>query len=301
MNPGGPSVLSARVVASLGDLELAARLVVEGMRSGGHRSLQRGFGTEFLKHRPYRPGDSLRYLDWKLLARTDRLYTRQFRETTNLTLLLVVDTSASMGFPQPDAEEGGPTRLRYAAVLAASLAWLASSRGDAVGLLARLGGEVIHVPPRSGQTHLRRVIASLDGLVAEGNWAPVQAIEDAASRLKRRGIVVVLSDFYDDEESVRGSLRRVARRGHDVSMIQLTSDPEMEFRFRGELEFEDAESGRRVVTSAAVAGELVRSRIRSFHESLREGALRDGIDHVCISTSEPPGPALRRHLLARGR
>jgi len=301
VNPGGTSVLSAPIVASLGDLELAARLVVEGMRSGGHRSRQRGFGTEFLKHRPYRPGDSLRYLDWKLLARTDRLYTRQFRETTNLALLLVVDTSASMGFPEPDGERDGLSRLRYAAILAAALAWIASTRGDSVGLLTRTGGAVSHLPPRSGRVQLRRVIACLDGLEAEGDWAPVQAVEHAAATLKRRGVVVMISDFYDDEEALRGALRRVARRGHDVSMIQLTSDPEMEFPFRGELEFEDAESGRRVVSNAGVSGEAVRNRIRAFHDALREGALRDGIDHVCISTSEAPGPALRRHFLGRGR
>jgi uncharacterized protein (DUF58 family) len=274
---------------------------VEGMRSGGHRSLQRGFGTEFLKHRPYRPGDSLRYLDWKLLARTDRLYTRQFRETTNLTLLLVVDSSASMGFPEPEEGTEGPTRLRYAAVLAAALAWLASSRGDAVGLLTRAGGEVIHLPPRSGRAHLRRVIACLDRLEAEGDWAPVDAIERAASTLRRRGLVVVISDFYDDEVSVGGALRRVARRGHDVSMIQLASDAEADFPYRGEFEFVDAESGTRVVTSAEVSGEQVRNRIRAFNETLRQGALRDGIDHVRISTSEAPGPALRRHLMGRGR
>jgi len=301
VSPGGTSVLSAPVVASLGDLELAARLVVEGMRSGGHRSLQRGIGTEFLKHRPYRPGDSLRYLDWKLLARTDRLYTRQFRETTNLALLLVVDTSASMGFPEPDGGEPGPTRLRYAAILAAALAWIASTRGDAVGLLTRVGGKVLQLPPRSGRVQLRRVIACLDGLEPEGAWAPVQAIEHAASTLKRRGVVVVISDFYDDEEALGGALRRVARRGHDVSMIQLTSSPEMDFPDRGEFEFQDAESGRRVVSNVGLSGETVRNRIQAFHEALRERALRDGIDHVCISTSEAPGPALRRHLLGRGR
>ncbi|CAN5699677.1 DUF58 domain-containing protein [soil metagenome] len=301
MNPGGPSVLSSPVVASLGDLELAARLVVEGMRSGGHRSLQRGFGTEFLKHRPYRPGDSLRYLDWKVLARTDRLYTRQFREATDLSLLLVVDSSASMGFPESEGGDQAPTRLRYAAILAAALAWIATSRGDAVGLLTRLGGEVLHVPPRSGRTQLRRVIGFLNRLEAEGDWAPLQAIEHAASTLKRRGVVVVVSDFYDDEAALRGALRRVARRGHDVSMIQLTSDPELEFPIVGEFEFEDAESGERVLYNAELSGEGVRTRIRAFHDTLRQGALRDGIDHVCISTSEAPGPALRRHLLGRGR
>src|SRR6478672_3892480 len=124
------SSLSAEVVAAIDDLELAARIVVEGLRTGGHRSPFHGYSTEFRQHRPYRIGDDLKYLDWKLFARSDRLYTRQFRETTNLSVLLALDTSGSMNYP-----ESGITKFRYGRIMVAALAYLASEQGHSVGLM----------------------------------------------------------------------------------------------------------------------------------------------------------------------
>jgi uncharacterized protein (DUF58 family) len=310
-------VLRPDLLASLGDLELAARLIVEGMQAGGHRSLYRGVGTEFVQHRPYVQGDSLRYLDWKLLARTDRLQTRQYRESTQVGLLLVLDTSASMGFPEPAGSapapawaregegEGGTgfvvSRLRYGILLAAALAWLAISRGEAVGLLTWTGSRPLHLPPRSGRPHLRRLLAELERLEPRGAWPPAEAMDQAAALLRRRGMVVAISDFYDDEAALQSSLRRAARRGHDVAMLQLTSEEEVDFPFDGEMEFEDAETGARLLTHAGSSADAVRARIRAFHDRLRRAALRDGIDHLRLSTSEAPGPALRRYLLTRAR
>src|SRR5688572_30940469 len=124
------SSLSASVVAAIDDLELAARRVVEGLRAGGHKSPFHGYSADFQQHRPYRAGDDLKYLDWKILARTDRLYSRQFRETTSMSVMIVLDASASMAFP-----ETGLTKFRYATIVAAALAYLIASKGDAVGLM----------------------------------------------------------------------------------------------------------------------------------------------------------------------
>src|SRR5438309_2247997 len=150
--------LDARVVAAIDDLELAARLVVEGMRTGGHRSPFHGFSTEFRQHRPYRAGDDLKHLDWKVFARSDRLYTRQFRETTNMSVLLALDTSASMDFP------GGVSKFRYAQVIAAALAYLVSEQGHGVGLMTMSGGRLTYVPARGGRVHLRSLLARIDRL-----------------------------------------------------------------------------------------------------------------------------------------
>src|SRR3954469_19036997 len=152
------SALSATVVAAIDDLELAARLVVEGLRAGGHRSPFHGFSADFQQHRPYRAGDDLKYLDWKVLARTDRLYTRQFRETTSMSAMLVLDASASMGFPD------GLSKFRYAQILAASPAYLITAQGDAVGLMTEQNGSLVYVPARGGRPHLRSVIARIDRL-----------------------------------------------------------------------------------------------------------------------------------------
>src|SRR5262249_34392266 len=152
------------VLASVGDLELVARIVVEGLVSGLHRSPFHGYSAEFRQHRRYRPGDDLKYVDWKLLARTDRVFTKQFRETTNMAASIVVDTSASMDFPP--AAIAKPTKFRYGVIVAAALAHVISGQGDAVGLVA--GNDVL--PPRGGRQHLRRLLASLGSLTPGAPW-----------------------------------------------------------------------------------------------------------------------------------
>ena len=188
------SALSASVVAAIDDLELAARLVVEGLRAGGHRSPFHGFSADFQQHRPYRAGDDLKYLDWKILARTDRLYSKQFRETTSMSVMLVLDSSASMAYP-----EKGNTKFRYAQVLAASLAYLIAAQGDAVGLMTTTGDRLTYLPAKGGRLHLRSLIAQLDKLSPAGSWQPDRVIQRGAELLKRRGAMVLNSYYYDEE------------------------------------------------------------------------------------------------------
>ncbi|MGH7552625.1 MAG: DUF58 domain-containing protein, partial [Longimicrobiales bacterium] len=204
------SALSPAVVAAVHDLELAARLVVEGMRAGRHKSPFHGYSAEFQQHRPYRAGDDLKYLDWKLLARTDRLYSRQFRETTSMSVMIVLDSSASMAFP-----DQGISKFRYASIIAASLAYLIASQGDAVGLMTMADGALAYVPAKGGRPHLRSLITRIDRVAAGGQWQPDRVIARGAELLRRRGVVLVISDFYDAEEATRRELRRVAGRGHD--------------------------------------------------------------------------------------
>jgi uncharacterized protein (DUF58 family) len=296
LSPGQSSALSATVVAAIEDLELAARLVVEGLRTGGHRSPFHGFSTEFRQHRPYRAGDDLKYLDWKLYARSDRLYTRQFRETTNFSVMLALDTSASMAFPTE-----GLSKFRYGQILTAALAHLASEQGHAVGMMSMTGDRLSYVPPRGGRHHLRSLIAAIDRLSAAGTWDPARVTARAGQLLQRRGVVVVLSDFYDAEEETRREMRRMTERGHDVAMLQLVSPPEMSYPDDGQVEIEDLETGeRRVINSAEVAA-TYRAGFTEFLERCRREALRDGVDYALISTDRAPESALRDYLLRRGR
>ena len=288
-------MLSADVVTAIEDLELAARLVVEGLRAGSHRSPFHGYSSEFQQHRPYRVGDDLKYLDWKLLARTDRLYTRQFRETTSMSVMLVLDGSASMAFP-----ESGTTKWRYATVLAASLAHLVLSQGDAVGLLAMTGGRMTYLPARGGRPHLRSLIATLERLEPSGTWSPARGIARGAELLKRRGVVIVLSDFQDSEESTHRELRRIASHGHDVAMLQVVAPDESAFPYRGDLEFEDLETGeKRLIDSNAIAAEYRRA-FAGFLERSRAGAVRDNVDYALMRTDSPPGQVLHDFLMRRG-
>jgi uncharacterized protein (DUF58 family) len=289
------AVLSADVVTAIDDLELAARLVVEGLRAGSHRSPFHGYSSEFQIHRPYRAGDDLKYLDWKLLARTDRLYTRQFRETTSMAVMLVLDGSASMAFP-----ESGTTKWRYVTVLAASLAHLVVSQGDAVGLLAMTDGRMTYLPAKGGRPHLRSLIATLERLEPSGSWSPARGIARGAELLKRRGVVIVLSDFQDAEESTHRELRRVASHGHDVAMLQVVAPDELAFPYRGDLEFEDLETGeKRLIDSNAIGAEYRRA-FAGFLQRSREAALRDHVDYALMRTDSPPGRALRDFLMRRG-
>jgi len=291
-----PSALSAAVVASIDDLELAARLVVEGLRTGGHRSPFHGFSTEFRQHRPYRAGDDLKYLDWKLYARSDRLYTRQFRETTNFSVMLALDTSASMAFPP-----NGITKFRYGQVLTAALSHLASEQGHAVGLMTMTGDRLSYVPPRGGRHHLRSLIAAIDRLEASGSWDPARVTARAGQLLQRRGVVIVISDFYDAEEATRREMRRMTERGHDVAMLQVVSPQELSYSNDGQTEIEDLETGeRRVIDSAEVAA-TYRVEFNAFLDRCRREALRDGVDYALISTDRAPESALRDYLLRRGR
>ena len=165
--------LDPAVVAAVDDLEIVARRVVEGVRSGTHRSPFHGFSAEFSQHRAYRPGDDLKYLDWKLHARTDRLYTRQFHETTNMAATIVLDSSASMAFP------ASISKHRYAVIVAAALAHIVSSQGDAIGLVA--GDRVLS--PRGGRHHLRALLAALSDHEPSGDWQPADTVRRAAERL----------------------------------------------------------------------------------------------------------------------
>jgi uncharacterized protein (DUF58 family) len=287
-------VLSADVVTAIEDLELAARLVVEGLRAGSHRSPFHGYSSEFQQHRPYRAGDDLKYLDWKLLARTDRLYTRQFRETTSMSVMLVLDGSASMAFP-----EEGPSKWRYAAVLAASLAHLVVSQGDAVGLLAMANDRMTYLPAKGGRPHLRSLIAAMDRLQPGGAWSPARGISRGAELLKRRGVVLVLSDFQDAEDETHRELRRVASHGHDVAMLQVIAPDESTFPYTGDVEFEDLESSeRRLIDATSVATEYRRA-FGSFLERSRDHALRDHVDYALMRTDVAPGRALRDFLMRR--
>lgn len=311
---GPGSALQPTVVAAIEDLELSARRVVEGLRTGGNRSPFHGYSTEFKQHRPYRAGDDLKYLDWKLYARSDRLYTRQFRDTTNVPVMLVLDASASMAYRHlktsapRDGSVGSAagdahdamSKWRYAQVIAAALAYVASDQGNAVGLMAMSGAEVRFLSARGGAVHLRQVIAAIDSLDPAGQWEPPRMIDRAAQLMRRRGIVIVVSDLYDDEDGTSRALRRLARHGHDVSLLQVLSPGELDLGVTGQVEFVDVESGDRRLADANVIAPRYAQAVRAFVARWRGDALKAGIDHALLSTAQPPQRALRDWLQRRG-
>lgn len=285
-----PASPSPELLARITDLELVARIVVEGLRSGLHRSPFHGYSAEFSQYRHYRPGDDLKYVDWKLAARTDRVYTKQFRETTDMAAAIVLDTSASMAFP-PDAR----SKFRYAVVIAAAIAHLIALQGDAVGLVA---GETF-VGPRAGRQHLKRLLARLGAVDPRGAWNPVATIRTAAERMRRRSLLLLFSDLYDQEEATLGELRRAARIGHEVIVFHVMSRDEVAFAYRRDVEFVDLETGATMAVDATSARRSYMDAVAEFVERWRRRAGAEGFQYSLLITDMPADRALRNFLVGR--
>jgi uncharacterized protein (DUF58 family) len=291
-----PHIVAAADRAALRDLELLARTTVEGLRQGLHRSPFHGYSAEFSQYRHYRPGDDLKYVDWKAFARSDRLYSRQFRETTNLGALFVIDVSGSMGFPVP-----ARTKLTLSAATAAVLGTLLIDQGDAAGLLAiPAEGRAEYLPARSGRHHLRLFLASLARLTAAGIAPVAQSLRRAGTLMRRRGLVVVLSDLYDEDATLT-EVRRLSRMGHDVIVFQTLAPEEVRVPAGGAVEFEDLETGTRLIAEPQSVRDHYEHAVHAFLSNIEGTLRREGLDYVRLFTGEPIEPALRRLLLRRRR
>jgi uncharacterized protein (DUF58 family) len=286
-------MLEPRLLSSIADLELVARVTVDGTISGLHRSPFHGYSAEFSQYRHYRPGDDLKYVDWKLFARTDRVYTKQYRETTNMPAQLAIDSSASMDF----RGSNGVSKFEYARVLASALAHLVSSQGDAVGV--GLFDDVLreHLPTRPGQPHFRRVLAVLAGAGPTGTTAAASALRRLVDLLKRRGLLFVFSDFY--EEPLDSEVQRARRAGHEVALFHVLTSEEMTFPFEGDLEFADLETGQTVLTNSGTIAPAYRAELQAFVDRWRSRCGALGIDYTLAVTDLPPEAVLRTYLLKR--
>lgn len=290
--------LDPETASRFGRLDLVARLVVEGFITGLHRSPYHGFSAEFSEHRPYMPGDALRDLDWKALARTDRLYVKRYEEETNLKAYLMVDVSGSMAF----ADGGRMTKFRYASCIAAALAFLMLRQRDAVGLVLFCDGLVSFVPPRSVSSHLNVLLRELTAATPGAETSMAPAFHDLAERLSRRGLVVVLSDFLDDPDEVLTGLRHFRHRGHEVLALQILDPREVDLDFRrSDTRFVDLENpdGPAVTTQPWHIQQAYRERMEALLERYRRGCAEAGVDYVLLDTQTPFEIALSRYLVRR--
>jgi uncharacterized protein (DUF58 family) len=288
-------LLDPQLLSSIADLELVARVTVDGTVAGLHRSPFHGYSAEFAQYRHYRPGDDLKYVDWKLLARTDRVYTKQYLETTDLLAQIVVDASASMSF----SGRNGVSKLEYARLAAASLAHLCVRQGDAAGLVVYDTRVREYLPSRPGQLHLRRLLVALSKVEASGETSGATALRRAADLLKRRGLLIVLSDLYDEDAAVEAELRRASRIGHEVAVFHVLTREEIEFRYRGDVELEDLESHRRLLANAPASRDAYRAEFAAFLERWRTRCASNGIHYARLTTDIPLDSALRGYLLKR--
>jgi uncharacterized protein (DUF58 family) len=295
--PDSPSSLDPTALARFGRLELIARLVVEGVMAGLHRSPFKGFSVEFAEHRQYGPGDEIRHIDWRAFGKTDRYYVKEYEEETNLKAYLVVDSSGSMGY----AGRTG-SKFEHARRLAAALAYLAISQRDAVGLVTFDDAVRAMIPPRSAPGHFSTVCKVLEE-TRPGGETPLSGILHAlAERIRRRGLVIVLSDGFDRLDDLTSALRHLRHRRHEVLFFHTLAPEEEEFPFRRPARFRDLERpghDLRVDPLAFRAGYL--ERFRAFCEGLKERVRGMDADYHRASTAEPVERTLLDYLASRSR
>jgi len=288
--------LDPELLARIGSLELLARTVVEGFMSGLHRSPFTGFSTEFTEYRQYNAGDDLRYLDWRLLARTDRYFIKKYRADTNTQCHLLIDTSASMNY----AHASSVTKLQYAQFLAASLAYLLNRQQDAVGLVGFADKVHTHVPARNRTGHMRTIFGNLSLLQPGGETDLAASLHQLAEILTRRGIVVVISDFYDQPERLGEAFQHLRFKGHDTVAFQVLDQNELDFDFNDAvLLLEDAETQEQMPVLPDVVMDGYRERMRRHVDDMRSCAASNNVDYELLTTKQPLDFALLSFLSRR--
>jgi uncharacterized protein (DUF58 family) len=289
-------LLDPRALARLQHLPLLARLPMEGSVSGHHKSPHRGSSVEFAEYRNYVPGDDIRRLDWRVFARTDRFFMKEFEAETNLRCYLVLDCSGSMRFGP-----AGASKLDYAKRLAATLGCLAAQQGDATGLVRAGGGETVEIPPRRNPAHVKVILDTLQKTEARGETALTATLHDLAEKARRRALVVVISDFFCDLAPLLGGLRHLRFQKHDLALFQLLDRAELDFRFDRPTRFVDLESAFNLVAEPAMIRDEYLRQLHAFLEGLEAGCHEFGADYRRVVTDEPYEKALGEFLAGRAR
>ncbi|HEU0016684.1 MAG TPA: DUF58 domain-containing protein [Longimicrobium sp.] len=284
------SFLPPHLLERIGGLDLIARTIVSGFQSGVHRSPHRGAGEDFAKHRDYQQGDDVRYLDWKLYARTDRLYVREFEERSNLQCYLVVDTSASMEYAEP----GGVPKARFAAYVAAALAHMMLRAGDAVGLAVCGGEPRLLLPPRSRRGHLHDLLLHLERLSTGGASGVAEALDRVGGAMRRRGRVVLIGDLLEEDggDALAASAGRLRARGDEVIALRVLTPAESGERAPGAGLFYDPERPQREMAAMPQADAGYAARVAAYYHALRDRLRERGVEYVPLSTAQPVEEAL---------
>jgi uncharacterized protein (DUF58 family) len=288
--------LHPEVIKRIGRLEIRARHIVEGLLSGMHRSPYFGQSVEFLQHRQYVSGDDLRRVDWKVWAKQDRLYVKQYEEDTNLRCCLLVDLSASMTYGS-----GPMTKCDYAITAAAALAYLLLRQQDAVGCVSFDQGVRQTIPLRTSTSHLATILRALGTVEARDKTNLYDVLARVAETYPRRGMMVLFSDLLVDADDVQRGLRLLRQLGHDVLVLHVLDDDELDFPFARPSRFEGLESADHLTCNPRALREGYLESLERFLATVRRGCARDGIDYTLIRTSTPLDAALTAFLSHRQR
>ena len=296
--------LPGHTTATLTRLELVARSVMEGFVSGRHKSPHKGFSVEFAEHRQYVPGDDLRDLDWRVLARKDRYYIKQYIEETNLRATILLDASGSMAYRGEQAAEQDGRRLskfEYAQYIAAVLSYLLIGQQDAVGMVTFDSAIRSYIPARSRASQVRTILEQIDTTQPGNETALSDIFHDIAERIPRRGLVIILSDLFDNTENLLKALHHFRYRRHEVIVMHIMAEEELHFPFDSFTEFKDLESVRQLEVDPKTIRASYLDRVRRFLADISAGCGEIRADYLPLSTKKPFDRALSDYLARRKR
>ena len=291
----GARFVDPRVLSRIGNLELVARSVVDGFINGMHRSPYFGASVDFAEHRGYVAGDDIRRMDWRLYARTDRYYIKEYEADTNANFAVLLDVSKSMGF----GSRGGVTKIEYAKMLAGCLTYLVHRQRDRVGFVAFDSDIVQFVPPSA--KHMDVVLHTLDRLTPSGPGALRAPLHKMAEHFGRRSVLVLISDFYEEPDAVLEAVAPLRFRGNDLIVFHLLDPAEIDFSFDTPSAFEDLESGEQLPVVPEALAAQYRSLVQAHVNGLSERFTANRIDYTLLNTSSPLDHALFSYLTTRER
>jgi uncharacterized protein (DUF58 family) len=289
--------LNPAVVSKLANMELRARLVVEGFITGLHKSPYHGFSVEFAEHRQYMPGDDIKHLDWKIYGRTDRYYIKQFEEETNLKSYVVLDDSLSMSY----ASEGNISKLQYASFLAASLFYMMIKQQDAVGLA--MFNEELHtyLPPHATRGYLRQLLVALEHIQPAKTTGAGKALHQVADRIRRRGLVIIISDLLDNPDQIMAALKHFRHKKNEVIVMHVLDPKERSFAFGNDAIFRDVETTERLSTQPWQIQHAYQQAMADYISRLKKDCRENYVDYVLLDTSTTYDVALIEYLMKRSK
>ena len=292
MKPTDKNYFDPKVLAGISNLALRARWVVEGLMSGVHRSRAKGFSVEFEEHREYSPGDEIRRIDWKAFGKFDRYFIKEYEDETNLRAYLVLDASASMNYASD-----GISKFDYACTLTASLAYLILKQQDSAGLVMFSDRIEAFIPPRAKRDYLTQILHALENRGPGGDTNVGKILEEIAGQVKRRGLIVLVSDLLDDAEAILKGLRHFRFKGNDVIVFHLLDQAELDLPFEGNILFEDLEAANlQVIADPRAIRSTYQQVVQEFIGNIRKQCHDSAIDYQIISTATPLDRALASYL-----
>ena len=293
--PDYKKFLDPAIVSKLSSLELKARFIVEGFMLGLHRSPYHGFSVEFSQHRPYIQGDNPKDIDWKVYAKSDKFFVKQYEEETNLKCHILLDISKSMSF----ASEGNLTKLEYASMLVAALSYLMLNQKDATGLV--LYSDKIHqyLPPKATNIYLSEILKKLAVITPTGNTQTAACLNSIAESINKKGLIIIISDLLDDITKVLSSLKHFRFKKNEVVVFQILDPKERNFAFGRDAIFKDLETDEEMTTQPHLLQKSYQDAFNNFLKSIKNDSLNYGIDYNLLDTSIPFDKALYAYLQKR--